>query len=81
MTKNKFYILLFIILGVLTSFLLYAALEILYIKLLISDFSKYNFGLSLNEWGIIKFVVATIFLLIGGLIGKKQGKFWWEKTY
>jgi hypothetical protein len=81
MTKNKFYILLFIVWGVLTGFLLYAALEILYIKLLISDFSKYNLDLSLNEWGIIKCVVAAIFLLIGGLIGKKQGKFWWKKTY
>ncbi len=79
--KHTIYILLFIILGVLASFLIHAAIEIPTLYLLTSDFETYGLGLSWNFWYTLHHVIA-IFLLAGGIgIGFSQGKYWWRAIY
>ena len=75
--KRVSYITLFTLLGVLLSFLLHAVLEIPIIFLLVSDFEKWGMGLSWETWEIIHNVGTIVLLVLGAVLGFKQGKHWW----
>lgn len=79
--KRSFYISVFIVLGILLQFLIHAVVEIWYIDLLIQDFSKYNLGLSWNQWFLAHHIGSFVLLIAGTLLGLWQGKFWWKKKY
>jgi len=79
--KKNFYIFLFIILGVLIGFLIYAAIEIWYANLLAADFPKYGLGLNWPQWEAVNSVSTAILLVGGALFGFFQGKYWWKILY
>jgi hypothetical protein len=79
--KKKIYIILFAIFGVLLQFLIHGLVEIWYIGLLTSDFSKYGFGLSWHQWFVIHYVATVILIILGALFGFFAGKFFWHKIY
>ncbi len=79
--KKTIYIISFIVFGILLQFLIHAVIEVLYINLLLLDFSKYGLGLSWNQWFIIHYIGTIILLIAGVLLGFWQGKFWWRKIY
>ena len=82
MTKKKVvYLSLFIILGILLSFLIHAAIEIPVILLLIKDFDKYGLGLSWSQWYLIHYIGSIILLLLGIIVGYSKGKHWWRIIY
>lgn len=80
-TKKIVYIAAFTALGILLGFVFHGLIEIYYIKLLLSDFSGYSFGLS---WGGL-FAVHKVFsaaTLLGGVaFGFFSGRFWWKYIY
>lgn len=79
--KKAFYIVAFVFLGFLLQLLLHGIIEQIYIKLLISDFIKFGFGLNWGNWYLIH-RVFTVVLLVGGLaFGYCQGKYWWPRLY
>lgn len=79
--KKKIYIIAFTILGILLQFLIHAGIEIWYIGLLLSDFQKYSFGFSWQQWFIIHHIGTVILFIAGASFGFWQGKFWWRKIY
>lgn len=79
--KKNIYIFLFIIFGILISFLIHAAIEIWYINLLILDFSKYSFGLGWPQWYIIHSIGSIILFVGGSLFGYLHGRHWWKALY
>lgn len=79
--KKIIYIICFTFLGVLLQFLIHAGIEVLYIKLLLSDFQKYSLGFSWNQWLTIHFIATIILLVIGVLFGFWQGRYWWKRLY
>lgn len=81
MSKRIFYIFLFIVLGVLVSMLLHAAIEIPMIYLLLKDFDRYGWGLTWQQWYVIHGIGAYVLLLAGVMIGYWQGKHWWGVLY
>ena len=81
MNKKFLYIALFVVLGILLSFLLHVAVEMSVISLLVSDFEMWNLGLSWNAWFMVHAIGTPILLLFGALLGFKQGKHWWRVIY
>jgi len=79
--KKIIYIICFSFLGVLLQFLIHAGIEVLYIKLLLSDFQKYSLGFSWDQWFLIHFIATIILLVIGILFGFWQGMYWWKRLY
>jgi len=79
--KKNIYIALFTLLGVLVGFLIHAIIEIPAIFLLVSDFEKWNLGLSWESWIFVHNVWAILLFLIGVTFGYKQGKHWWKVIY
>jgi hypothetical protein len=63
------------------SFLIHAIIEIPIIKLLVSDFDRWGFGLSWNVWFILHGVWSVLLFLTGVYFGYKQGKRWWKVLY
>ncbi|MBI2096739.1 MAG: hypothetical protein HYT40_01105 [Candidatus Sungbacteria bacterium] len=81
MMKKPIYLAAFTVLGALLSFLVHAAVEIFYIRLLLENFAVYGFGLAWSQWVAIHHV-GSVVLLIGGIIfGYEQGRFWWPRLY
>lgn len=80
MKKNS-YIILFVVLGVLLSFLTHALIEIPIIILLLSDFEKWGFGLSWDAWYMIHTIGTAALLVLGISIGFWQGRYWWGVIY
>ena len=79
--KKTIYIASFTFLGILLQFLIHGLFEAWYIGLLMSDFTKYSFGLSWSQWFLIHHT-GTIILLVAGIVfGFWQGKLWWGKIY
>lgn len=76
--KKVVYIALFTVLGVLVSFLLHGILELIIIDLLLTDFSRYNLGLSWPQWFSIHRWGTWLLLILGIGIGFWQGKHWWR---
>lgn len=79
--KKIIYITAFTFLGVLVQFFVHAVLEMWYIGLLLSDFSKYGFGISWDGWILIHNIGTVVFLFLGAGFGFFQGKYWWVKIY
>lgn len=79
--KRKIYIILFIILGIILSFLAHAIIEMRYINLLLSDFGKYGFGMSWQFWYNFHSIAAILLFALGALFGYYQGKYWWKVLY
>ena len=79
--KRIIYISSFVILGILLQHIIHTVIEIWYIKLLLSDFKKYGFGLSWNIWFIIHYVYGAILFIIGILWGYRMGMYFWPKLY
>ena len=79
--KKFIYILAFITLGILISFLIHAVIEISVIALLLKNFSRYGLGLSWGEWVVIDHVGSVALLFLGIIIGFKQGRKWWQIIY
>ncbi|MCH7883266.1 hypothetical protein IIA95_02540, partial [Patescibacteria group bacterium] len=75
------YLSLFIILGIIASFLIHAAIEIPIINLLVKDFDKYGLGFTWQQWYRIHHVGSVILLLLGIVVGYLQGKHWWKVIY
>ena len=80
-SKKYFYILLFILLGWMVMFLLYALIEYLFIILLISDFDRNSLGLSWEAWWLLQKMIAIVFSLAGISIGYLRGRYWWQYIY
>lgn len=79
--KRLVYILLFVVLGVLVSFLMHAALEEAVIRLLTKDFAAYGLGLSWSTWFWIHHIFAALLFLFGAGVGFWQGVYWWNVLY
>lgn len=79
--KKTIYLFIFVVLGLLVAFMIYTWVEVWHIGLLTGNFSKYCLSLTWDQWQIIYRVFSLISLLIGGLIGFHQGKYWWHKIY
>jgi len=60
---------------------MHAILEVSYLNLLIINFSKYNLGLSWENWYLIYYIIAIILLFISLMVGFLQGKYWWKRLY
>lgn len=79
--KKIIYIILFTFLGILLQFLIHGLVEIWYIGLLTSNFSRYGLGFSWPQWFLIHHILTVILFLAGALLGFWQGKFWWRRLY
>lgn len=79
--KKILYISLFIILGILVSFLTHAIIEIVGINMLVYDFSKYGLGLTWQDWIRIHNILAVFLFLSGVVFGGWQGFVWWKRIY
>ena len=81
MMKRIFYTFCFIILGILVSFLVHAAIEISMIGLLLSDFDRYGLGLRWEQWYLVHHIGAMILFVCGTVLGYWQGLHWWNILY
>jgi hypothetical protein len=79
--KKYIYIAAFVVLGVLVSTLIHAFAEIAIIKLLISDYEKWHFGLTFDTWLTIHAIGAGALLILGLAVGYRQGVYWWGVMY
>lgn len=68
-------------LGFLVGFLAHAIPELLYIKLLLSDFETYSVGFSWQTLLAIHHVLAFVLFFGGGLLGYREGVYWWRVIY
>ena len=79
--KKIVYISAFVFLGILTSFLIHAAVEITIIKLIVSNLDRWGIWLSWGSWLLIHYIGSIVLLLLGIFFGYKQGKHWWRVIY
>lgn len=79
--KRIVYILLFVVLGIIISFIIHALIELPILRLLTKDFDKYGFGLTWAQWYSIHYLGSIILLLLGIVTGYLQGKYWWRIIY
>lgn len=75
------YITAFTVLGVFLQFLVHAGIEIWYIGLLVSNFSKYSLGFTWAQWVAIHNVTSVILFIVGAICGYLQGRYWWKRIY
>ncbi|OGE76948.1 MAG: hypothetical protein A3K05_04455 [Candidatus Doudnabacteria bacterium RIFCSPHIGHO2_01_48_18] len=80
-TKKIIYIASFAFLGVLLTTALHGLLEMLYIRLLTSDFQNYSLGFSWSQWFEIHKYFSIVLLIAGIVLGYQQGKHWWNVIY
>jgi len=79
--KKIIYIALCVILGFLLGFLVHAAIEILMINLLVSNFRAYSLGLNWDAWFLVHSIGTFVLFVLGGLGGYFLGKHWWRIVY
>ena len=79
--KKIFYVFSFTILGILTQFFLHAIIEILYIKLLLTNYGVFGLGFEFATWFTIHAVFAVILFVVGIAVGFWQGMYWWKRIY
>lgn len=79
--KKTFYLTAFTFLGFLVSLLAHAGIEIMYIRLLLSDFPRYSLGLSWDVWFQIHIAGSIVLAAVGIALGFFQGRFWWRYIY
>lgn len=81
MTKRNVYLFCFSVLGLLLGFVIHALVEVWYIKLLLSNFQKYNLGLSWYDLEALHYAVLLLLLPFMTWWGYKQGERWWHVLY
>lgn len=79
--KRSFYIFCAMVLGFLLTLLVHATIEIWYIDLLVSDFSRYSLGLTWDTWRMIHNVLAVFLATLGIWFGYRLGVRWWQIVY
>lgn len=79
--KRKIYYLLFTVLGAMIGFGIHAVIEMIYIKLLLRDFSAYSLGLTWAQWELVHAVAVPALTLLFGYLGYLQGVKWWRILY
>jgi len=79
--KKFLYIFLFVIFGVLISFLVHAAIEMPVIYVLIQKYEPVRYGFSWSQWFLIHQIFTVITLIIGIGVGYWLGQHWWNKIY
>jgi len=79
--KKKIYIGLFVFLGFLLQFIVHGVAEMLYIKLMTSDYDRWSFGWDWNTWLWIHNISSLVLVVAGILFGYVQGKYWWNRIY
>lgn len=79
--KKNVYCLSFVLLGAMIGFFIHAMFEILYIRLLLSDFDKYGFGWSWLVWEQIHTYGVMALVLGFGWWGYGRGKHFWRVLY
>lgn len=79
--KRAIYIFLFVVFGTLLQFLAHALLEMGVLALLLSDFERYNLGLSWNQWYAVHQMLSLAFLIAGVVLGYRGGVYWWQAIY
>lgn len=81
MFKKIVYLFSFVVLGILVSTLLHAAIEIPVIYLLLDDFERYGLGLTWEQWYRVHGIGAAVLLVVGMGLGYWQGVHWWNVLY
>ena len=79
--KKIVYIILFALLGILAQFLVHSIIEIVYIKLLLTNYGVFGLGFEFATWFTIHAVFAVFLLVFGIIVGFLQGVYWWKKIY
>lgn len=79
--KKTIYISLAGVLGILLSFLFHVLIEIPIINLLVSDFEKYNLGLSWEQWFFAHYLFTIALFILGLGFGINCGFKWWQYIY
>lgn len=79
--KKITYISSFIVLGVFVQFFIHIIVEIIYIRLLISNFDTFGLGFSWATWFNIHIIWGFSLLIIGLIVGTWQGVYWWNRIY
>jgi len=79
--KKIVYITLFTIFGITLQFLAHALVEIVYIKLLLTQYDIFGLDLPFSTWFTIHTVFTVIFFIVGVVAGFSQGKYWWKRLY
>jgi hypothetical protein len=79
--KKLIYLVLFIVLGILLSFLFHAAIEIPFLLIFFDSGAKSVIGLTWSQW-LTSHAIGSGFLLVAGIIfGYWQGGHWWKVIY
>ena len=81
MLKKITYISLFVLLGIIVSFLIHAIIEIVVIDLLLDDFDKFGFGFDWSQWFLFHSIGSIFLFVLGALFGYAQGRYWWRVIY
>ena len=63
------YIALFVLLGILVQFIIHAVLEVLVIAALVTNFERFNLGLTWSQWLLVHHIGSLVLLLGGAGIG------------
>jgi hypothetical protein len=79
--KKAFYIFCCVILGILLSFILHVIIELPIIFIMVTDMSRYSFGLSWNELMAVHWMFTGLMLAGGMFFGYRAGKRWWKYIY
>ena len=79
--KRLTYLALCILIGVLASFVVHAVVEQAYITLLLSDFTRWSFGLSWSTLLILHHVLSWTLIVVGAGGGYVVGIRWWRIVY
>lgn len=79
--KKIIYLCASVLLFILLSFLLHAAIEIPVINLLTADFAKYGLGLSWSQWYLIHRIFTVALLVLAVVAGYFIGQRWWRIIY
>lgn len=79
--KKTIYIIAFAFLGLLAQFVVHAVGEMIYIKLLISNFEVFGLGFSFDTWFLIHSIYGAVLFVVGLVVGAWQGFYWWPRIY
>lgn len=79
--KRVVYILAFVFLGFLLQLLIHAGIEVVIIRLLLTDYQRYSLGWNWAEWVLVHHVATVLLLLAGLAFGWWQGRYWWRVLY
>lgn len=79
--KRKFYIFSFSVLGVVFGLFVAEIAQLIYLRLLLTDFAKHSFGLSWSDLEQFYYFFSVLLVTACGLWGFAAGKYWWTQIY